>query len=105
MNLFDLIQQINRIERQAFGRTYRLDLFRNLEDFYLSSNCSCKNLKELVTLCYGKVTQNVLQARYIITECYRTDIDSNGPMQLHPNFILDSISAGKIEKLRKYVLK
>lgn len=97
--------QINRIERQAFGRKYRMDIFRNFDKFYLASNCTCKNLRELIILCHGKVTQNVQQARYFITETYRFNNDlSKTSLQLHPNWILDSISAGKVEKFTKYIL-
>lgn len=97
-------QQTNRIERQAFGTKYRMDIFRNVETFYISSDCKCKNLKELITLCYGKVIPNNLQARYIISEKYQTDFNGKNCMQLHPNWILDSISAGKLLNCTKFIL-
>lgn len=102
-NLF--FWQINRIERQAFGPSYKMDLFRNYDTIYVSSKCTCKQLKELITLCHGRVIQNERLARYIICESYQTHIDSQKCVQLHPNWILDSISAGKIQALSKYIYK
>lgn len=93
---------MNRIERQAFGRKYRMDIFRNFDKFYISSNCACKNLTELITLCYGKVTQDKHKAHYIIAEVYRKDLHKR---QVHANWILDSISAGKVAKIDKYLLR
>lgn len=82
-----------------------MDIFRNFDTFYLSPNCTCKSLKELLTLCYGKVVQNQSKARYIISEHYRTDLDNTESLLLHPNWILDSISIGKVAKPAKYILK
>lgn len=104
MKFFLAFQQINRIERQAFGRHYRMDIFRNYDGFFLAPKLSCKYLRELITLCYGKVTQNLLQSRYFITERYRNDIDNGKLMQLHPNWVLDSITCGKVQTLRKYIV-
>lgn len=102
---FNKFKQANRIERQAFGHRYRMDIFRNFEKFFLALDCTCKNLKELVILCHGKVTQNITEARYFITEKHRTDLGlSKTSLQLHPNWILDSISAGKVEKFTKYIV-
>ncbi|XP_055311627.1 microcephalin isoform X2 [Sitodiplosis mosellana] len=104
LRTFSKVVEINRIERQAFGRKYRMDLFRNMDSFYLAPNCACKNLKELVALCYGKIVENESKARYFITEHFQPNIDSKNLVQLHPNFILDSISAGNVQKLKTYVL-
>lgn len=82
-----------------------MDLFRNLDCFYLAQNCTCKNLKELIKLCYGKIVENHSEARHFITEQFQPNIDSKNLIQLHPNWILDSISTGKIQKLRKYILQ
>lgn len=98
--------QINRIERQAFGSSYKMDIFRNFDAFYVSPKCMCKQLKELITLCHGKITQYEQQARYIICECYQMHIDSQIKfIQLHSNWILDCISTGTILKFTKYILK
>lgn len=104
-NLLLLLLQINRIERQAFGPSYKMDIFRNFDAFYVSPTCMCKQLKELIILCHGKITQTERQARYIICEYYRMHIDTQKIVQLHPNWILDSITAGKVEKHTKYILK
>lgn len=98
-------RQINRIERQAFGSSYKMDLFRNFDAIYVSPKCACKQLKELVTLCHGKTAHHERQARYIICESIQSHIDSQKCLQLHPNWILDSISAGKIQKYSKYIVK
>lgn len=82
-----------------------MDIFRNFDTFYISPNCECKSLKQLVKLCYGKVVPNKSNARYVISENHRSDLDSKDSIQLHPNWILDSISAGKMEIPSKYILK
>lgn len=95
---------MSRIERQAFGKNYRMDIFRTNTIFYVSSNCSCTALEELIKLCYGSVTNLVGKATYIIDEEYRDDAERKSITQVHPNWILDSISAGVIQKLEKYLL-
>lgn len=67
--------------------------------------CTCQNLKELIMLCYGKVISDRREARYIITERYFNDIENTVTIQLHPNWILNSITAGKVEKLSTHILK
>lgn len=97
--------QISRIERQAFGKKYRMDIFRTNDVFYVSSNCVCRNLEELITLCYGRVTQSIDKADYIIDEQFCDEAARTGSIQVHPNWLLDSISAGVIQKQDKYLLK
>ncbi|XP_031632861.1 uncharacterized protein LOC116346784 isoform X2 [Contarinia nasturtii] len=104
MRTFSRAVEINRIERQAFGRHYRMDIFRCFDMFYLADNCTCKNLRELIIMCYGKVTKNVPDCCYFITEQYQTNIDSKKLIQVHPNWILDSITSGKVQKLATYLV-
>lgn len=82
-----------------------MDIFRNFKQFYISSNCVCKNLRELITQCYGKVTADKASAHYIIDEKYRNDCTNKNAYQVQANWILDSISAGKVAKIEKYILK
>lgn len=72
--------------------------------FYLDENCTCKNLRELILLCYGKVTKNVPNCCYFITEKYQPNVDSKKLIQVHPNWILDSITSGKVQKLATYLI-
>lgn len=81
-----------------------MDIFRNRDLFYLSSNCACKNLKELIELCYGNITENLDNATYVIDEQYRWKGKRRNVLQVHQNWILDSICNGKIEKIDKYIL-
>lgn len=95
---------MSRIERHAFGKNYRMDIFRTNDTFYVSSNCACTALEELIKLCYGNITNLVGKASYIIDEKYREEAERKSITQVHPNWILDSISAGVIQKLEKYIL-
>lgn len=81
-----------------------MDIFRTNAIFYVSSNCSCAALEELIKLCYGNVTNLVDKASYIIDEVYRDEAERKSIIQVHPNWILDSISAGVIQKIDKYTL-
>lgn len=82
-----------------------MDLFRSFDCFFLAPNCACKNLKELITLCYGKIVQSETEARYIITEQFQPYIDGKNLIQLHPNWILDSITTGKVQNFKIYIQK
>lgn len=97
-------KQMCRIERQAFGKTYRLDIFRNFEPFYVAPKCACKDLRELIVSCHGKVVKNHETAKYIIGERHRPNIDATKSLQVHANWILDSISMGKVKNTKNYLL-
>lgn len=81
-----------------------MDIFRNFQPFYVSPNCACKNLRELIVLCHGKVVTNREHAKYMIDECYRPNIDATQSLQVHANWILDSISIGKAKNTQNYLL-
>lgn len=91
-----------RAERQAFGSSYRIDIFRDVGPIYVSSECKCSNVKELILLCGGRLTDSKRRARFIIGKFY--DNNFNG-LCLDMTWVLDSISISKIKKTNKYLLK
>lgn len=91
-----------RAERQAFGARYRIDIFRDVSPIYVSADCKCSDIKELILLCGGRLTDSKRRARYIIGKYY--DKHFNG-ICLDMAWILDSISISKIKKIDKYLLK
>lgn len=97
--------QICRTERQAFGASYRCELFRYMETFYVSSLCrpvTFNNVKELLLLGGAKLTENRYKAKYIIGDKRRADDDR---IYLTPNWVLDSITAMQIQRFANYLMR
>lgn len=94
--------KICRMERQAFGVHYRMDIFADIGTIYVSSKCKCNALTELIRLCHGKLTNKRNQAKYIIDEWPHIEFIDKC---LSPNWILDSITIGKLKKIQPYILK
>lgn len=59
-------------------------------------------LKELILLCSGKLTENRRRAKYFVGERYTANPNSICVNQL---WILDSITDNKLKKVNKYLLK
>lgn len=106
-----------RIERQLFGNAYNLPLFEYFEPMYISKCCRCPDLRELIVSCLGRVTENKLRAKYVISDQFKSfgtsyssgDMkSSNGSARkitnLHSSWILDSISLAKVQNMRPYIL-
>uniref|UniRef100_A0A905AUP6 BRCT domain-containing protein n=1 Tax=Glossina morsitans morsitans TaxID=37546 RepID=A0A905AUP6_GLOMM len=111
--------EICRSEKQAFGDFYKCELFRNVGSIYVSSRCSPvskENIKELITICGGKVTGSRSKARYIIGSP-ASNFGEIPPKELlqqqqngekcyvSPFWILDSITEMQVLKLQKYAFK
>lgn len=79
-----------------------MDIFAELEPFYVSSKCKCKALPELITLCGGKLTNNRRRAGYIIGECGKNSFEGKCVL---PNWILDSISEARLRNYQQYIIK
>ncbi|KAH8416224.1 hypothetical protein KR222_011641, partial [Zaprionus bogoriensis] len=105
LTTFSRAIEICRTERQAFGSTYRCELFRYMETFYVSSLCrpiTFNNIKELLLLGGAKLTENRYKAKFIIGDKRRAEDDR---IYLMPNWVLDSITAMQIQKFGKYLMK
>lgn len=93
-----------RSERQAFGATYRINIFRDIGRIYVWPQCECVDLRELILLCGGQTTDRKNRARYIIGKYYENTNFVKG-ICLKMTWILDSISISKLKKIEKYLLK
>lgn len=106
--------QMCRTERQAFGQTYRLNIFNHAPVMYVSRSCRCSDLRELILKCSGHVTNRKCDARYIIMEKYseraavaaaaNTTADQLNIKLIHSNWIFDCIQAATLLNVGKYVL-
>ncbi|XP_062134488.1 microcephalin isoform X1 [Drosophila sulfurigaster albostrigata] len=97
--------EICRTERQAFGISYKCELFRYMETFYVSSLCrpiTFNNIKELLFLGGAKITENRYKAKFIVGDKRRAEDDR---IYLTPAWVLDSITAMQIQKFSKYLMK
>ncbi|KAH8275121.1 hypothetical protein KR026_000131 [Drosophila bipectinata] len=97
--------EICRTERQAFGVHYQCELFRFMEPFYVSSLCQpiqFNNMKELLLLGGGKLTENRFKAKYIIGDKRRAEDER---IYLSPYWVLDSITNMQIQRFGKYLMK
>ncbi|KRF78450.1 uncharacterized protein Dvir_GJ18380, isoform I [Drosophila virilis] len=102
---FSRAVEICRTERQAFGLSYRCELFRYMETFYVSSLCrpiTFNNIKELLLLGGAKLTENRYKAKFIVGDKRRAEDDR---IYLSPLWVLDSITAMQIQKFGKYLMK
>lgn len=93
-----------RAERQAFGARYSIDIFRDIGPIYVSPQCKCADIKELILLCGGKVTERKSRARYIIGKFYKNDSVTKR-ICLDFTWILDSITISKLKKTDGYLTK
>ncbi|XP_064540434.1 microcephalin isoform X2 [Drosophila montana] len=105
LTTFSRAVEICRTERQAFGLSYRCELFRYMEIFYVSSLCrpiTFNNIKELLLLGGAKLTENRYKAKFIVGDKRRAEDDR---IYLSPLWVLDSISAMQVQKFGKYLMK
>ncbi|KRG04118.1 microcephalin isoform X2 [Drosophila mojavensis] len=105
LSSFSRAVEICRAERQAFGSSYRCELFRFMEVFYVSSLCrpiTFNNIKELLLLGGAKLTENRYKAKFIVGDKRRAEDDR---IYLSPLWVLDSISAMQVQRFGKYLMK
>lgn len=65
----DLFLQENRLKRQKYGPVYRCNIFTEYGPMHVSKNCGhpkTEDIKELIILGGGNITDNVEKAKYII---------------------------------------
>lgn len=100
---FVLLVKICRMERQAFGKHFKMDLFSEVGPIFISSDCRCDALSELIKLCRGKITKNRSMAKYIVVDRVPNNSTAAANM-ISSNWILDSISIGKLLRHQIYRL-
>uniref|UniRef100_A0AAR5QKM3 BRCT domain-containing protein n=1 Tax=Dendroctonus ponderosae TaxID=77166 RepID=A0AAR5QKM3_DENPD len=93
-----------RLERQAFGSKYTLDVFDNCPPIYvaLSTAPRCSDLQELITTCKGKVV-TIPRLAKIIVGLYLVQEDT---VCVNETWVLDSIMFyKKMPFIERYLLK
>lgn len=92
------------MERQLFGsKRYTMDIFAGIGPIFISPNCRCNALAELIKLCRGKITRNSEGARIVVADRPPNDLPVSSKL-ISSNWILDSISNGKLLKQHRYRL-
>ncbi|CAH0547373.1 unnamed protein product [Brassicogethes aeneus] len=94
--------QQSRLQRQAFGSKYSMDVFRDVGNIYVAKSTTPRwsDLKELIEFCKGKIVLNPEKAKVIIGE-YRNQDDTTCVKEV---WVLDSITFYKTMPLKKYLL-
>lgn len=95
--------QKSRLHRQACGPTYTMDIFKNCNQIYVArgSTPRCSDLRELITLCQGKVT-SILRNAVIIVGGY---VDNSKVTCVNETWVLDSITKYKKMPVKNYLIK
>ncbi|ENN81309.1 hypothetical protein YQE_02277, partial [Dendroctonus ponderosae] len=99
-----IVFQKARLERQAFGSKYTLDVFDNCPPIYvaLSTAPRCSDLQELITTCKGKVV-TIPRLAKIIVGLYLVQEDT---VCVNETWVLDSIMFyKKMPFIERYLLK
>ncbi|XP_044754009.1 microcephalin isoform X2 [Coccinella septempunctata] len=89
-----------RLRRQAFGPTYHMNIFLDCGMIYVAKSTipRCSDIRELITLCEGKVTKIPDNAK-IAVGAYFEGCDC-----VNEYWVLDSITSGKLEPIDEYVI-
>lgn len=90
------------MERQLFGRNYKLNLFSDVGSIYLPVNRKYNELKEIIQLAGGVLTRDIDKAEYIIGEC-GTSMATK--LNLLPNWIIDCIINAQIVSIKSYLIR
>lgn len=94
--------QMCRMERQLFGKNYKMNIFSELGYIFLSNERKSRDLKEIIEMSGGVVTKNRKDAAIIIGE-YVPESGEN--KCLLPNWILDSITNAQLQCKESYFIK
>lgn len=92
-----------RIQKQAFGKYFSFDVFDECGPIYISKNCNSRyeDLKELVVLSGGKLSEIVADAKIIVG----IHIEDSSKKCVTAEWILDSITLGRCKTIGpKYIL-
>ncbi|XP_060520180.1 microcephalin [Cylas formicarius] len=99
---FGAVIQKSRLQRQAFGPSYTMDVFVDLPPIYVipGSNPRCSDLRELITACKGIAVTERRTAKIVVGEY----IDEDEAICVNEKWILDSISFNKKMPFKEYLL-
>ncbi|CAG9840235.1 unnamed protein product [Diabrotica balteata] len=99
---FSAAVEKNRLQRQAFGPTYTMDIFQNCGPIYVAKGSipRCSDIRELISLCKGKTTTIPRNASVVVGEYAKND----GGVCVSEAWILDSISQNKKLPFKKYLI-
>ncbi|RZC36452.1 microcephalin [Asbolus verrucosus] len=92
-----------RLQRQAFGPKYSMDIFRDCGFIYVAKSTTPKqaDLKELISICQGRVTGVYRNAAVVVGEYVRGE----GVPCVTEAWVLDSITFNKLKPFKKYLIK
>lgn len=95
--------QKSRLQRQAFGPSYTMDMFQDCGLIYISRGSipRCSDLQELVVLCKGSVTRIARSAKIVIGEYVKYE----GIICVTETWLLDSITLNRRLPFTKYIIK
>ncbi|XP_049819319.1 microcephalin [Aethina tumida] len=101
-NFSPLVQKC-RLQRQAFGPTFSLDIFKECGSIFIgkSTNPKSSDLKELVELCQGKVVSSPHMANIVVGE----QRDRGNAVCVSELWVLDCITTNKIHSTSKYLIR
>uniref|UniRef100_A0A336K1X2 CSON013513 protein n=1 Tax=Culicoides sonorensis TaxID=179676 RepID=A0A336K1X2_CULSO len=94
---------LSRAERQVFGKNYKMRLF-NKKKLYIcpNLNAGAAEIREFIELSDGVVTEKIEEAQFQIRD--EVDLDCDQNCQISSMWITDSIGAGHLKDVRKYLL-
>ncbi|EFA01060.1 microcephalin [Tribolium castaneum] len=95
--------QMCRLQREAFGPSYTMDIFKDCGCIYLGQSTSPKasDLKALITICQGKVTAVLKNASIVVGEY----IEGDDLTCVTEVWVLDSIHVNKLKSVKNYLIK
>ncbi|XP_072400084.1 uncharacterized protein MCPH1 [Diabrotica undecimpunctata] len=99
---FSAAVEKNRLQRQAFGPTYTMDIFQNCGPIYVAKGSipRCSDIRELISLCKGKTTTIPRNASVVVGEYAKNE----GGVCVSEAWVLDSISQNKKLPFKKYLI-
>lgn len=95
--------QKNRIQRQAFGPSYTMDIFQDYGPMYVAKGSipRSSDLRELIQLCKGRITAVPRCAAIVVGEY----VEYEGVTCVKETWVLDCISQNKKYPFKKYLIK
>lgn len=96
-----LLQRV-RSERQAFGPNYKMELFSGTGKYYVyeMSSVPGHHLKELIMLCGGIVVEKASDAKYLIADKARAEVQV-----ISPSWVFDCVCQYAFLNHKKYLKK
>lgn len=91
------------MHREAFGPKYTMDIFKECGQIYVAraSTPRCSDLKELITLCQGKIT-TILRNAVIVVGGY---VNVSHVTCVKETWVLDSITKYKKMPFKSYLIQ